>query len=551
MEKHAQVRIQDLLRRPVFKAAKLAAGRNGVERPVKWVHILEITNVAPYVSKDDLILSTGLWMKEAEGGLTYLEQLVRQEASGLCIELGTSITEVPEAIIDYCERHDFPLIVFAEPVRFVTITQDIHGLLINQQHQLLKSLEQFSRRFQKLTLSTTDISAVLRLLHEFTNKQVAYISFVETNRFYPKAAPELSHAIAAAMKTFAESDANTSAEPAELQLDQALNVLLHPIVCFNQTLAYIAVLQPRRHDPGDTTVVMLDYAAQSIGTMLLRTMFKEEKIQRDQNQLVLDIMERRIEDEDEARMRMGLRVRGKESYWFAGGMLEIGYGEQEVMQEQKESDYQDFIVLVRALLKKQGLYGLLAAQQNRIHVLIAKEKINEDSAKALEKSLLRVHAELDEFASTRPQRIVMHAGFGRFSPRLTELHAGIREAQQVLEVSRDVPAMAGVIFYDRIGIYQLLKAIPDASVHRSFVHTHLGALIAHDKVNSFQLIDTLDAYFKCAGSKQDTANRLFIHRQTLYHRIGKLTEILGDDFFEPERRICLEMALLMYRSGRQ
>ncbi|TYP79512.1 PucR family transcriptional regulator [Paenibacillus methanolicus] len=550
MAKNTAVSIHDLLRRPVFKAAKLAAGRNGLERSVKWVHILEITNVAPYVSKDDLILSTGLWMKEAKGGLTYLEQLIRQEASGLCIELGTSITEIPEAIVEYCERHDFPLIVFAEPVRFVTITQDIHGLLINQQHQLLKSLEQFSRRFQKLTLATTDVSAVLRLLHEFTNKQVAYISFVETNRFYPKAAPELSHAIAAAMKPYAEQDMD-SGEPAVLRLDRELNVMLHPIVCFEQTLAYIGVLQSRRHEPGDTTVVMLDYAAQSIGTMLLRTLFKEEKIQRDQNRLVLDIMERRVEDEDEARTRMGLRVRGKESYWFAGGLFEIAYGEQEVVQEQKESDYQDFVVLLRALLKKQGLYGLLAAQENRIHVLIAKERINEDSARGLEKSLLRLRAELDEFALSRPQRIVMHAGFGRFRYRLTELHAGIREARQALEVSRDVTAMKNVLFYERLGIYQLLKAIPDPAVHRSFVDAHLGALIAHDKDNSYQLIDTLDAYFKCAGSKQDTANRLFIHRQTLYHRIGKLTEILGEDFFDPERRICLEMALLMYRSGRE
>ncbi|MFB9328556.1 PucR family transcriptional regulator [Paenibacillus aurantiacus] len=549
MEKNEAVRVQDLLRRPVFKAAKLAAGRNGVDRTVKWVHILEITNVAPYVSKDDLILSTGLWMKEAEGGLTYLEQLIRQEAAGLCIELGTSITAIPEAIIDYCERHDFPLIVFAEPVRFVTITQDIHGLLINQQHQLLKSLEQFSRRFQKLTLATTDISAVLRLLHEFTSKQVAYISFVETNRFYPKAAPELAYAITAAMKAYAEGESHNG-EPAVLQLDSELNVMLHPIVCFDQTLAYIGVLQPRRHEPGDTTVVMLDYAAQSIGTMLMRTLFKEEKIQRDQNQLVLDIMERRVEDEEEARARMGLRVRGKESYWFAGGMIEFAYGETEVDREQKESDYQDFVVLLRALLKKQGLYGLLASQQNRIHVLIAKEKINEDSARGLERALQRLHDELNEFARTRPQRIVMHAGFGRFRAMLTELHAAIREARQSLEVSRDVPGMAGVLFYERIGIYQLLKAIPDPAVHRTFVDTHLGALIAHDRDNSFQLIDTLDAYFKCAGSKQDTANRLFIHRQTLYHRIGKLTEILGDDFFEPSRRICLEMALLMYRSGR-
>ncbi|MBB3113533.1 purine catabolism regulator [Paenibacillus phyllosphaerae] len=539
------------MKRPVFKEAKMMAGKKGMDRIVKWVHILEITHVAPYVSKDDLILSTGLWMKEqGSASITYLEQLIRQEASGLCIELGTTIDAIPEEIVAYCEAHHFPLIVFDKPVRFVKITQDIHGVLINQQHQRLKSLEQFSRLFQKLTLATTDISAVLRLLHEFTTRQVVYYSHVETNRFYPKTTPAQSHAITAVIGHHLDQTGSQLNEPVTIRLDEQQDLMLHPIICFDQTLAYIGTQHNRHQEATDTLVVMLDYAAQSIGTMLLRTLFKEEKIQRDQSQLILELMERRIHSEEEALARLGLRVRGKETYLFACGVLELLFGDPQIAQEQKESDFQDFVVLLRALIKKQGLYGLLAASGNRVYLLFAKDRINDHSYKNLENALERLSAELNDFAASRPQPIVLRTGVGRFRSHLLESDVSYREAMQAMEVARDVPAMQQTLFYDRMGIYQLLKAIPEGAFYTSFIDTHLGVLIAHDRDHSFRLIETLDAYFKCSGSKQDTANRLFIHRQTLYHRLGKLNEILGEDFFQPQRRICLEMALLMYHASR-
>ncbi|MCP5972660.1 helix-turn-helix domain-containing protein, partial [Klebsiella pneumoniae] len=48
------------------------------------------------------------------------------------------------------------------------------------------------------------------------------------------------------------------------------------------------------------------------------------------------------------------------------------------------------------------------------------------------------------------------------------------------------------------------------------------------------------------GSKQETAKRLFIVRQTLYHRIEKLESFLGADFMEADKRLALELMLKAY-----
>ncbi|WKB35472.1 PucR family transcriptional regulator ligand-binding domain-containing protein [Terrilactibacillus sp. S3-3] len=159
--------IKDVLERPLFHRAKLVAGKNGLNREVKWLHILEVTNAAPYVSKNDLILTTGIWLKRSvEEGLAYMQQIIDHETAGLCIEFGTTIDEIPDELIRLCDEHDFPIILFRQPVRFEEITQDIHSFLVNRHINVLRNLEGFSRKQQQLILQSSDIPAILRLLHK-------------------------------------------------------------------------------------------------------------------------------------------------------------------------------------------------------------------------------------------------------------------------------------------------------------------------------------------------------------------------------------------------
>ncbi|MNP06542.1 hypothetical protein D3C76_985310 [compost metagenome] len=45
------------------------------------------------------------------------------------------------------------------------------------------------------------------------------------------------------------------------------------------------------------------------------------------------------------------------------------------------------------------------------------------------------------------------------------------------------------------------------------------------------------------GSKQVAAQKLFIVRQSLYYRLEKLKELLGEDFMVPETRLAISVAL--------
>ncbi|GAF10075.1 PucR family transcriptional regulator [Paenibacillus pini] len=539
--------IKDVLERPIFRRAKLMAGAKGMDRQVGWVHIVEITHVSPYVTRNDLILSTGLWLRdEQQERISYMQQLINQQAAGLCVELGTSIERIPKDLIDLAEKNDFPLIVFDRPVRFVEITQDIHGLLINQQHQLLKDLETFSRRLQQITLQSTDIGAILHVLYEYTGQQIVYYSSIESNKFHPRLSAEASDPIVSFFKGQVEGSARAAAEAVTFAMPEERCLLSQPVICLGQTLAYVGLILPERNQ-ADTAKLLLDYAARSLASLLLRMLFLEEKKLRDQNQLIMDIIQQQVEDEAEARGRMGLRLAKKHAISCIAGIVEAEYADGLVQDRDRiETDLQDLLVQLRALLRKHDLPNLLMMKDQRIYVLCAREKAQGDVLLHMNNAISSIIERLKEAERQTSFGLRLHAGFGKIRPNMIDMHISFREAEQVLDVSRAVDSMGGVILYDQLGIYRLIQAISDKEVLTSFIKDHLGLLLAFDQEHHLHLIQTLKVYLQSMGSKNDTAKALFIHRQTLYNRLDKLTEILGDDYLEPQRRICLEMALLAH-----
>ena len=204
-------------------------------------------------------------------------------------------------------------------------------------------------------------------------------------------------------------------------------------------------------------------------------------------------------------------------------------------------------MLLRTLMKKYGLRGSILSRSGRIQFLFLLEGAQADAAQRLMSASHQLLDNILRFGSQQLSGISIRAGAGKARERILDARPGFREAELALEVSRTVPELGEVVFYSSLGAYQLLGAISDPQLLEQFVQDHLGAVLQQDKESRQQLLETLDMYLKCFGSKHETAKRLFIHRQTLYNRMDRLTELIGEPFHEPHKRIGLEIALMAYK----
>ncbi len=69
----------------------------------------------------------------------------------------------------------------------------------------------------------------------------------------------------------------------------------------------------------------------------------------------------------------------------------------------------------------------------------------------------------------------------------------------------------------------------------------IGPLLAQE--NARELIHTLEIYFAHNGNVCQTAEALFVHRNTLMYRLERIATILNLDLEKPETRLALQLAL--------
>ena len=141
-------------------------------------------------------------------------------------------------------------------------------------------------------------------------------------------------------------------------------------------------------------------------------------------------------------------------------------------------------------------------KNNQVYLCCAKkEAVSATTRHQLLRLLEGIALDVKQFASRNLKQVMIHVGFGKFRSRLTGLPESLQEAYQVIEVSRSVDSMEHVHFYERMGIYQMLKALPQSFL-QPFVQDHLGMLIEHDQTHHLRLVETLDAYLQNFGSKR-------------------------------------------------
>jgi hypothetical protein len=131
-------------------------------------------------------------------------------------------------------------------------------------------------------------------------------------------------------------------------------------------------------------------------------------------------------------------------------------------------------------------------------------------------------------------------GIGGERADLVGLRDSAREARIALRVARAVPRLRPTAHWDALGAYRLLACGPRPALRAGAVDAAVLPLLAHPV-----LTETATVYLDLAGNAARTAAALRIHRQTLYHRLGRIAELTGLDLADGQDRLTLHLALTL------
>lgn len=104
------VQLAQLLQKVEDQEVQLLAGARGLQTPIRWVHMVEGTEISSFLEGGELAFVTGI----ALGPGCTLERLIRDIqahcAGGVVVNVGPYIPQVPAEVIAFCDERDFPLL---------------------------------------------------------------------------------------------------------------------------------------------------------------------------------------------------------------------------------------------------------------------------------------------------------------------------------------------------------------------------------------------------------------------------------------------------------
>ncbi|MER5704133.1 PucR family transcriptional regulator ligand-binding domain-containing protein [Micromonospora sp. NPDC002296] len=151
-------------------APRLIAGEAGLDRPVRWVHVAEVPDIATLLRGGELVLTTGIGLPADDAGLrVFIGALADVGVSGLVVELGRRyVTGVPRVMAAAAERRGLPLVELRRATPFVRVTEAVHALIVDAQLTELRATEEIHQRFTELSVEGAGPAEVVRQAAELS-----------------------------------------------------------------------------------------------------------------------------------------------------------------------------------------------------------------------------------------------------------------------------------------------------------------------------------------------------------------------------------------------
>lgn len=540
------IQIKDILKRPVFSHAIVVAGSAGLNRSVRWVHVLEVTKIRTLIRGDELVLTTGTGFQADESAfLEYVNELIDSRAAGLCIELGR-FKEVPQAVLELADTNQFPVIVFPVEVRFVDITEDIHRYILNRHHKLMDDLEQTARKLQDLTFHEAATRQVLSILHQATGYPIVFSRTGQRPYFEGTITPPIETIGEWLNESFSRASSPTEPEIRTLANPWSGDANGQPFCFVTRALfvlgdkkGLLAFICPQ-NAVNEYLILLMDKALSILAQHEFhRITVQERQVFYEQN-LVDHLLRGEV---DPVSLEGFPHSRGPSdpqpgSRGFTVFLLQT-HQNLSLEDENWFNQRTEIAMSIKQTFNKFNFKTFLAVSPGLVTVILEPTPHHKDLKVTLEQLLDELDSpHLRPWIETKRAR----GGLGRTVQDLRDIRQSYDDALLAMKIAGESTG-SPVVLYEEAGVYRWLALLIDEERMQRLVQLDVGAIVKYDMEHGTELLHTLKTYLDCNQSKQKTADALFIHRQTLYHRLEQIERLQNCNLDDAKIRLSLHLSL--------
>lgn len=516
--------VRDVLRLDavVEGVPEVLSGADRLDGRVRWVHVSDSVGVARLLNGGELLLSTGSgWPQDPDELRAFIGELVVAGIAGLVLELGTHYRWAPAVIVEAAQSRGLVLVVLHREVKYVTITEIVHRLIIDRQAAALRARDEVRDRFTGLILRGSPPDFVVEQLAATLGAPV-----VLENLAHEVVAAEVPSAREEELFAGWERRSRAAHQAAGAAGGADSGWLVVPVEARGMRWGHLLALPGPAHPAGRLGVLQQGAIALALGRLADGTVDEWERQAR--RRLVDRLLAGRFTSAEGAAARLeaaGLPVQGRKLFGMVIARAEVTAA---------RADAAARAVGGRAVVGPAPANGPGTAAT--LLVSLPSEGTFPDEA-----VLAFAQAAAGEDAVVS----VGAPGSG--------LEEGLRSLQEAIDLSRGPfggdHRSARLRRADARPLVRLVTSMRDD--HRLLEHGErmLAPLIEHDLVRGGDLLDVLAAVLAHPANRTAAAAASHLSRSVFYQRIALIEQLLGVDLDDGETQTALHLALLVRRSG--
>ncbi|MCM3213931.1 PucR family transcriptional regulator ligand-binding domain-containing protein [Niallia taxi] len=474
------ITINELLRLPVLKDAKVISGEKGLNRMVRYLDIMEVPDIKGWLREGELLLTTAYAIRHDTKLLSNLVQhLAQADAAALAIKRERYLRDLPEEMLQISNDFNLPIIELPTEIPYIDITNAVMELLIDKQTYLLRRSEELYKKLTTLVLENSGIQTVadnvsgllkspIWLLDRKGNTIVSAPQGDSSSPFADIRCWEITVDKQIVGKLYIERD----------NLDDL------DMVCVEQARLVFALELMRRKTAIDTERKLRGSFIEELLTGLPLT---KQEVMNKGRQLGLnpDISWRIIVLENKAELEENHAL----------------FQKMETVLKRHFSLY----------FKKSCMH--IHMQANRI-VLLFSFQAKDGTAEKWKELFTPILIEFKE----------IRIGVGT-EAALWEVQHSFIQARKAILLGSSLDLKQHLFTYEEMEVFNLLLDASDYVNMDEAVEKNIGKLCQYDKENDTDLVKTLFYYLTTDGSLVETANLLYIHRNSVKYRMDKIEKV--------------------------
>ncbi|WP_223066312.1 PucR family transcriptional regulator [Paenibacillus caui] len=501
--------VREMLELPVMEHARLVSGEQGLDRIVQYIDIWEVPDIRGWLREGEMILTTGYSTRNEPSLLADLiDQLAQVNGAGVAIKPERFIPQIPQEMIDKSNLLHIPIIQLPAGMPYIDITYNVMEQILSRQAALLRRSEEVYKALTGLVLNNKGIQVVADNVSELIKTPIWIVD--------------------KAGEVLASSPQGNPFHPSKANRQWEVNV-------DNKILGKFVV---EKQELDELELMLIEQARLVFSLEMMRNKIADDTERRLRGTFFEELILNAATDEQVTESR-GRQLGLAPDWSWEVAVIEA---------DQPFVDYESSIVpkLNDFVMKESAVRKV--RPQIQIHagrLVLFLPSVRSVNSEGQYHGGPTSSTWSDALSEQLKRWKSLRIGIGK-SCSLFETHRSYNEARTAVSIGYKLNNDRQLFKYSEVEMLELLLDLAEGTRLAVFVKEKIGRLAEHDKANGTNYVLTLYHYLASGGSLNETANRLYIHRNSVNYRMDRIKAIANLDLGSALSRFELYLCTAYY-----